>query len=268
MLLEDILDSLPPLNTMVSSLLTELDSDDCSAENVEKLILQDPVLSARTLHMANSSFYGFSRNIVTLKQAYIILGRNTLRNLVCTISLLDQFNQTNAKNDFLNDVWMHSLYSACLISTLDEDKFEVESLFLVALFQYIGLVALGLYEPKLQVTLSQKGLLNKTLMDQEVTNIAGVPVSQLSKDILEHWKFPKNICEQVGSLNSYSSSNSPVQVCSVIVSAFGYRPANWIIEEAINDTDFQKVFCNNKELKKSIKQSDDMFLSILSLIYS
>ena len=268
MLLEDILDSLPPLSAMVSSLLTELDSEDCSAENVEKLILQDPVLSARTLHMANSSFYGFSRNIVTLKQAYIILGRNTLRNLVCTISLLDQFNQTNTKNDFLNDVWMHSLYSACLISTLDEEKFEVENLFLVALFQYIGLVALGLYKPKLHETLSQKALLNKTLIDKEVMNIVDVPISQLSKDILDHWKFPKNICEQVGNLHIHSASNSTVQVCNVIASAFGYRPATWIIEEAITDTDFQKVFCNNKELIKSIKQSDEMFLSILSLINS
>jgi HD-like signal output (HDOD) protein len=268
MLVEDILDTLPPLNTTVSSLLTELGSENCSVDTVEMLLLQDPILSARTLHLANSSFYGFSRHIVSLKEAYVILGKNTLRNLVCTISLSDQFNQSNSSNEFLIKIWKHSLYSACLVSHLDEQKFEVENLFLVTLFQYIGLAALGIYKPTLIETLANRGVLNRKSMDQEAADIFNITISQLSKEILDYWRFPKLVCMQVGNLCTHNAVNTALNTCNIVSSALGNRPATWLIEDPISSLEFKEVFYNPKELKKIIKNTDEVFLSFLSLINS
>jgi len=68
-------------------LVAVLQSDDVAIGDVERLIAQDVALSYRVLRCINSSYYGFSRKIDSIRQAVVILGFEKLRQLCALIAL-------------------------------------------------------------------------------------------------------------------------------------------------------------------------------------
>jgi EAL and modified HD-GYP domain-containing signal transduction protein len=68
-------------------LVAVLQSDDVAIGDVERLIAQDVSLSYRVLRCINSSYYGFSKKIDSIRQAVVILGFERLRQLCALIAL-------------------------------------------------------------------------------------------------------------------------------------------------------------------------------------
>src|SRR5688572_20878285 len=68
-------------------LVAILQSDDVAIGDVERLIAQDVSLSYRVLRCINSSYYGFSKKIDSIRQAVVILGFEKLRQLCALIAL-------------------------------------------------------------------------------------------------------------------------------------------------------------------------------------
>ncbi len=70
-------------------IVTLLQHDDSSIQDVERLISQDVGLSYRLLRCVNSSFYGFSRKVESIRQAVVIMGFERLRQLCALVALRD-----------------------------------------------------------------------------------------------------------------------------------------------------------------------------------
>jgi c-di-GMP phosphodiesterase len=68
-------------------LVAILQSDDSSIKDVEQMIAQDLSLSYRVLRCINSSYYNFTREIDSIRQAIVILGFEKLRQLCALIAL-------------------------------------------------------------------------------------------------------------------------------------------------------------------------------------
>lgn len=68
-------------------LVAILQSDDVAIGDVERLIAQDVSLSYRVLRCINSSYYGYSKKIDSIRQAVVILGFEKLRQLCALIAL-------------------------------------------------------------------------------------------------------------------------------------------------------------------------------------
>jgi EAL and modified HD-GYP domain-containing signal transduction protein len=68
-------------------LVAILQSDDAAIGDVERLIAQDVSLSYRVLRCINSSYYGFSKRIDSIRQAVVILGFEKLTQLCALIAL-------------------------------------------------------------------------------------------------------------------------------------------------------------------------------------
>ncbi len=62
-------------------LAAALQSEDYSLDEVERLLSQDVSLSYRVLRCINSSYYNLPRKIDSIRQAVVILGVDTLRQL-------------------------------------------------------------------------------------------------------------------------------------------------------------------------------------------
>lgn len=75
-------DLIPPLPSLVTTLLGVLNTSDAETGQLEALLQNDPVLVARMLAMVNSPFYGMNRRIRTIKEAIIVLGARGIRSLV------------------------------------------------------------------------------------------------------------------------------------------------------------------------------------------
>lgn len=79
------LPALPVVATQVIRLT--LDSD-AGAQEIAQLLGQDPSLAARVLKLANSAFYGLNRQVGSLKDAVVILGMRTVREIATVAGAL------------------------------------------------------------------------------------------------------------------------------------------------------------------------------------
>ncbi len=65
--------NLPPLPLVAHKLVTLMKRDDCSANDVTKILCSDQTLAGKVLKLANSSFYGMSGQVGSVSRAVVIL---------------------------------------------------------------------------------------------------------------------------------------------------------------------------------------------------
>lgn len=102
--------ALPSIPRVVSEVLTELDAEDPDARKVSQTVSTDPGLTARMLKLANSAFFGLSREISSVQEAVNILGFNHVRTLVTAVALSSSFKTVPGVN--LEQFWRYSLNAA------------------------------------------------------------------------------------------------------------------------------------------------------------
>lgn len=88
-LLSKTIENLPPLPETVVKLRNYIDKSgsDVRVQEVVNIISQDPFLTADLLRLANSPYYGFSREISTINQVVALLGITNIKNIAIANSL-------------------------------------------------------------------------------------------------------------------------------------------------------------------------------------
>ena len=86
--------NLPPLPSTVEELRNYIDSNGANLEinKIATNISKDPLLVAELLRLANSPFFGFSRQVSTIQQVISLLGINNITNIVLANSLKSTFH--------------------------------------------------------------------------------------------------------------------------------------------------------------------------------
>lgn len=107
------LDDFPTLPQSLHRVLSEIDAFEATAESLEKVIGEDPMLTARILRVANSAAYGAVREISSIARAVMVLGFNEVRNLVVALSLTGAFPGDMDMDEFdVSQLWIHSVGTA------------------------------------------------------------------------------------------------------------------------------------------------------------
>ena len=79
--------ALKPSRIALLEILTMLENPDCDVAVLENLISQDVTISYKILRIINSSFFGFRRNIDSVKQAVVSLGLKAIRDWFVILAL-------------------------------------------------------------------------------------------------------------------------------------------------------------------------------------
>ncbi|EJU8106719.1 cheVAW transcriptional regulator CheP [Campylobacter jejuni] len=84
---------LPPLSDTVSKLRKYVSEANSNIETmkVAEIISSDPLMTAKLLQLANSPYYGFTREITTINQMITLLGVGNIINIVMADSIRDNF---------------------------------------------------------------------------------------------------------------------------------------------------------------------------------
>lgn len=142
-------ENLPVLPQVATVVLRLADDPNASARNLEKLIERDPALAAKTLRVANSSYYGLS-NVGTVARAISILGMNSIRSLVISVSYQQMISgRVTAKNFDKTAFWSHSLAVATAAKILGKMKRpeKAEELYLAGMMHDVGYLVLDRFCP-------------------------------------------------------------------------------------------------------------------------
>jgi putative nucleotidyltransferase with HDIG domain len=88
--------TLPTFPAVASRLIEEVARPDATSEEIGRILSRDPALTARTLKLANSDFYGFPRKVGSVDLAVLVLGTHTIRDLVLTSSVVQAMGRTGS----------------------------------------------------------------------------------------------------------------------------------------------------------------------------
>lgn len=142
-------ENLPVLPQVATAVLKLADDPNASARNLEKMIERDPALAAKTLRVANSSYYGLS-NVSTIARAISILGLNSIRSLVISVSYQQMISgRVAAKNFDKFAFWSHSLATATACRILGKMQIpeKAEELYLAGMMHDVGYLVMDRFYP-------------------------------------------------------------------------------------------------------------------------
>lgn len=203
--LDDIVkfvNDLPSLPNIVVKIMELTDNPKVTAKDINKVLSCDQGLAAKTLRMANSAYYGFSRRISTVTEATICLGFKTIRSIVMATSVNDLLNK-ELKGYGLDKghLWTHSQSTALmakgLANCMNKTDIDGEVAFTAGLLHDIGKIILDdtmkeVY-PEVMKLISEKDI----LFVEAETQILGFNHANAGALVAERWNLPPELVESI-----------------------------------------------------------------------
>jgi putative nucleotidyltransferase with HDIG domain len=115
-------DTVPSLPSLYTEVVGELDSNEPSLNRLAAIVARDPSMSAKILHVANSSFFGVRRPATTPKEAVTVLGFETMRMLVLACSVFSRFKAPPQAAFSMETLWAHSRATGELAATIAKSE--------------------------------------------------------------------------------------------------------------------------------------------------
>lgn len=101
---------LPTIPSIINDIIEAIDDPDTSISRLSRLVEKDQTITARVLRIANSPFYGFSRRISTIDLAVVVMGMNTLKEIILALVVQKLFAKVNPKLLNIKEFWNYSLF--------------------------------------------------------------------------------------------------------------------------------------------------------------
>lgn len=201
-IIEDELQDLSPLPTVVMRVMQTVNDPTTSAADLNRLISSDAALAGKVLRLVNSSYYGFPRRVSTITHAVVILGFNTVRNLATALGVFTAFDPGNVPTALDRDkFWAHSLATAIAAGVIGKRKNipakAIEEVFVGGLLHDIGKLFLDQYFPdQYAIALKLAYAAKISIWDAEKTAL-GIGHALVGKRIAEKWKLPPSLASMI-----------------------------------------------------------------------
>jgi HD-like signal output (HDOD) protein len=136
------------LSTTAMKVLRTCNEPTACANDLNRVISLDPVLTGRVLQLINSAYYSLPSKVGSLTRAIILLGINTVKNLVLGFAVFESFSRRDHFRVFTPDeFWAHSLSTAAAAKLLAVQHgvplSEREDFFVAGLMHDLGKIPLN-----------------------------------------------------------------------------------------------------------------------------
>lgn len=204
------INNLPSLPTVVMELLASIEQEDVNLDALAHGIAQDQALTAKTLRVANSSFYGMAHQITTITEAIAVLGFRAVRSLATTAALVGTFDSHKLGRINFAPFWRHSVATAVCARELTKHlQLNTEHAYTAGLLHDIGrLVLVTQFQTAYEDVMAYRSLHDCTLLEAEraVLNLDHAAVGHA---MTAHWKFPEGMQDAIA--NHHSPTLAPSQ---------------------------------------------------------
>lgn len=195
--------TLPEITLKIIELV---ESPTSTAQDLHKVIANDPALCSRILKVVNSAFYGLPGQIGSINRAIVLLGLNAVKNIAIAASLAKLFRGGSLTPEFsAKDLWSHSIATAAGCKMIaDAMKIGLaDEAFLAGLIHDIGVIVEIQYDRhKLIETVGKLGVGKdgvpaSNMLDVE-TEVFGANHQDFGQGLCEKWKFPRTFALVTG----------------------------------------------------------------------
>ena len=139
---------LPSLSTTAAKVIETCNNPESSPNDLNRVIGLDPVLAGQVLRLTNSAYYSLAHPVSSLTRAIIMLGINTVKNLVLSFAILEQLrNKQSFRALSADKFWAHSLsvgvIAKCLAMVRGVSLSDQEEFFVCGLLHDLGKIQLN-----------------------------------------------------------------------------------------------------------------------------
>lgn len=181
---------LPVLPAVVLELIQSLANSEVSAEQLASKISRDQAIAAKTLRLANSSFYGLARQVSSIEESTAILGLRTLRSVAIAAGLVGGFSGARCAGFDFAAFWRHAIGTALVARELARRVgIDEDAAFTLGLVHDIGrLVLVSSYEEDYAQAIEYRTI-NDCLMYIAERHQFGLDHTDVGALVAEHWHF-------------------------------------------------------------------------------
>lgn len=212
------MDRFPSVPSLYIDLAETLLNADVSSAEVTRIVIKDPGVTAATLKMVNSAFFGGADEISDPADAISCLGLDTFKTLAFSWNAFSPFDAALFKERSLEALWHHSVDVAVAAKRIAEiegaDKKTVAGAYVAGLLHDIGKFMMTLYSSEQHreaVGLAEERKMPLRLAEQQ---IFGISHAETGAYLLGLWGLPTAIVEAVAwhhtPLQASSGTFSPL----------------------------------------------------------
>jgi len=182
-----------PLPVTTVKIVKLINDPTSTAAQVAQVLETDQALTARVLRVANSAYYGLPRQVVSARDAIVLLGHNTLRSLIFTASVAGVLGR-KASGYCLDtgELWRHSISVAngSRVLARINHRAIAEEAYVAGLLHDIGKIVLDQYmQEDFQQTMSFAVEQAVSFSDAEC-EILGIDHAAIGGVLAERWDLP------------------------------------------------------------------------------
>jgi putative nucleotidyltransferase with HDIG domain len=196
------IESMPTIPTVAIRVMEVTANPGSSANDLMEIIGPDISLTTKILKIANSPFYGLTREISSLQHAVTVLGFKEIRNMVISTIAFESFKNFKQNDKFdINKFWRHSFCCGLAAKIIAVDlKSTSNELFVAGLIHDIGKLVMYIAFPVefLKLVDMMSPLKLKYTAFEAEKSVFEVTHDEVGMKLLKKWMFPESLITAVG----------------------------------------------------------------------
>ena len=197
----DRIRDIPTLPVMVMEANRLLEDPNTSVANICAIIEKDQAMAMKILKLVNSSFYGLPSQISTIRNAIIVLGYNTVRNVIMTLTIMKLMPKKGMwiEGFSAGDLWSHAVEVAVLSRHLAElaDVKWANDCFVAGLLHDIGKVIQFRFFPSVFEAVYQRTIQENLPFFEAEKLLEVVDHAQIGGTLGQKWMLPPILIEAI-----------------------------------------------------------------------
>jgi len=265
--------SLPEIPSIVFELNEVIANPLSSAEDIAQVVHRSPSLTALLLKIVNSPFYGFPSKIDKISLAVTLIGTREISGLALGISILSQFNNIPKEILSMYSFLRHSLACGIISRILAAHKSipQTEQLFVSGLLHDLGRLILYSYFPEESRNILGRARLSDRLLYQQETDYLGCNHTHLVKQLLQQWKLPMVLENNVFYHHSPSEAQQPipatlVHLADVITNSLGIGTSGERYVPPLDNNAWENLGLSPTCFDVVVKQATHQFFALESML--
>ncbi len=191
-----------PSPPSVALKILELDrSESSSLADLTKVISADPTLTAKLIKYCNSPLVGTGREIASINQAVVMLGKRAVQMLALSFSLVDSESVMGCRR--FEEFWSRSLATAVASQVVCKQTADRhDEAFIVGLLGNIGQLAVMILLPEVFDEIQQLvSMQSQKDIQSASAAVLGISFSEISSAVLKQWSFPAVVADAVSRVH-------------------------------------------------------------------
>jgi HD-like signal output (HDOD) protein len=239
---------LPVLATVSAKLNQLMDDIDTPAQQLADFVEKDQAIVAKILKLVNSSFYGFSTKVSNIRHAIMLMGYNTIRSAVLTISVVDGHRLNHKFKGYdISRFWEHAIAVATISRFIDRqtgDRFREDS-FTSGLIHDIGKLFMANCFPEEFDKVLQTMQTEKVLFSQAEKRWFPISHSELGAYLAIRWNLPEILNDVIGFHHQPNRKNPCCDLVLIVHTADALEK-----RYVANNKNSKKVLINQLAIEK------------------